>query len=507
MSLGASKKGDSMITQTAEIDEATRPSRLDMALESSTSFPGQQPSPPLRVFISYKEKDRAATLDIKRVLLKIGGGNIRVFVSGDEPAGIQWREGVLNELRNAHILIFLYTDPEARWDWCLYETGYFDAKQNPTELDRRLYVLHGREVPPSGPFLGLNTVPIDTSAKPDDTRLKHFLGILFERSTNPAVNPYWDEGGCADLVTALAAPFRGRKALAPPEEYVRRLTFRLTKEAATEAALNEGRIPADAMVSGNKKSFELFGLRAAKTWQDLEKSWQKKLPPGDGSTSPDPVALWVESVAQKMLAAINEEDFDDGLPLFFNQFAETRAQALFRPSLARLVLYADAYEFDVVFVDVPPELAAMSEGPLTTVGGLLRLAHMFRFGWIETTAKEVVNRPLAELAEVARNMGRRLSSITAESFNQGIRTEQAVLLAFEEGSALQTEIKQAIKEWQETVYPEIDKSFKDKDTRRILAALKKASAVNWQFHRACAKRYWDIVEKHCAAASGPLDPV
>ena len=239
----------------------------------------------------------------------------------------------------------------------------------------------------------------------------------------------------------------------------------------------------------------------------MEKSWQKKLPLADGSTSPDPVALWVESVAQKMLAAINEEDFDDGLPLFFNQFAETRAQALFRPSLARLVLYADAYEFDVVFVDVPPELAAMSEGPLTTVGGLLRLAHMFRFGWIETTAKEVVNRPPAELAEVARNMGRRLSSITAESFNQGIRTDQAVLLAFEEGSALQTEIKQAIKEWQETVYPEIDKSFKDKDTRRILAALKKASAVNWEFHRACAKRYWDIVEKHCAAASGPLDPV
>ena len=164
-----------MITQTAEIDEATRRLGWDTALESSTSLPGQQPSPPLRVFISYKEKDRAATLDIKKMLLRIGGGNIRVFVSGDEPAGIQWREGVLNELREAHILIFLYTDPEARWDWCLYETGYFDAKQNPAELDRRLYVLHGREVPPSGPFLGLNTVPIDTSAKPDDTKLKAFL--------------------------------------------------------------------------------------------------------------------------------------------------------------------------------------------------------------------------------------------------------------------------------------------------------------------------------------------
>jgi hypothetical protein len=85
------------------------------------------------------------------------------------------------------------------------------------------------------------------------------------------------------------------------------------------------------MVSGNEKSFELFGLRTAKTWQDLEKSWRRKISsPAAGSTSTDSVALWVKSVAQKMLATINGEDFDDGLPLFFSQFAETRAQALFR---------------------------------------------------------------------------------------------------------------------------------------------------------------------------------
>ena len=149
----------------------------------------------------------------------------------------------------------------------------------------------------------------------------------------------------------------------------------------------------------------------------------------------------------------------------------------------------------------------MSEGPLTTVGSLLRLAHMFRFGWVEATAREVVNRPPAEIAEVVTDMRRRLSSITAESFNQGIRTEQAVLLAFEEGSALQTEIKQSMEAWQNTVFPEIDKSFKENDTNAILDALKKASAVNWQFHRACAQRYRDIVDKHCQADSGPLVPV
>ncbi len=182
------------------------------------------------------------------------------------------------------------------------------------------------------------------------------------------------------------------------------------------------------MVSGSRKSFGLFGFgtATARTWEALENSWRRKVPPpADGSTGPDPVTLWVESAAQKMLAAINGEGFEDGLPLFFSQFTETRAQALFRPSLARLVLYGDAYEFDVVFVDVPPELAAASEGPLTTVASLLRLAHMFRFGWIEATARDVVNRPPSEIGEIAEDMRRRLNSITAESFNQGIRTEQA----------------------------------------------------------------------------------
>jgi hypothetical protein len=499
-----------MVTQQPEVDGASRPSGLDMTMESRTPLPDRQPEPPLRVFISYKEKDLAATVDIKQKLLKIGGASIKVFVSGDEPAGIQWRENVLRELREAHILIFLYTDPESRWDWCLYETGYFDARQTPEELNRRLYVLHGRGDPPSGPFLGLNTVPIDPLERRNDTELTCFLKTLFEHSTSPAVNPNWNAGGCEDLVTAFAAPFRRREAVAPPLEYIRKLTFRLAKGPATEAALNAGQIPADALVSGNQNSFELFGFGTAapRSWKLLEESWHRKIPtPPEGSTSPDPAKLWVENVAQKMLAAIRGEDFDDGLPLFFSHFAKTRAQALFRPSLARLAVYSDAYEFDVVFVDVPPEFVSASEGPLTTVGSLLRLAHMFRFGWIEPTARDAVNRPPAEIGEIARDMWRRLNSITAESFNQGIRTEQAVLLAFEEGSALQTEVKQSMEVWESTVAPQLDKSLKEKDTGGILDALKAASAVNWRFHRACAQRYWDIVAEHSRKASGPLEPV
>ena len=505
----ASRRADSVMAKQSEVHVPSQPSRLVTAMESRTSLSDQRPPPPLRVFISYKEKDYAATVDIKRLLLRTGGGNIRVFVSGDEPAAVEWRKKILKELQQAHILIFLYTDPEARWDWCLYETGYFDARQNPADLDRRLYVLHGRDVPPSGPFLGLNTVAIDPSEKSEDTKLKRFLKDLFESSTSPAVNPHWDEGGCAELVTALAAPFRRRELLVPPQDYIRKLTLRVPNGLATQATLNEGRIPGEAVVSGTEKSFELFGFGTARNrnWEELERSWRRKIPrSANGSASPDPVTLWVESLAQKMLSAIQEQDFDDGLPLFFNQFAERRAKALFRPSLARLALYPDDYEFEIAFVDLPPEFAATSEGPLTTVAGLLRLAHMFRFGWIEPTAREVINRPPAELTEIANDMRRRLSSIIAESFNQGIRTEQAVLLSFEKDSALQTQIKESMEAWENSVFPEIDKSFNERNTNGILNALNKASAINWQFHRACAQRYWDIVA-NCQEDCGPLDPV
>ncbi len=129
---------------------------------------------------------------------------------------------------------------------------------------------------------------------------------------------------------------------------------------------------------------------------------------------------------------------------------------------------------------------------------------MFRFGWIELTAREVVER---SSVEIAKDAWRRLNSITTESFNQGIRTEQAVLVAFEKSSALQKQVKESMEKSQKLVAPQIAKSFEAKDTTGILDALKVASDINWKFHRACAQRYLDIVSKHMKQRSGPLDAV
>jgi hypothetical protein len=212
-----------------------------------------------------------------------------------------------------------------------------------------------------------------------------------------------------------------------------------------------------------------------------------------------------------MLTAIRRrEPVDDGLPLFYCPFTKKTERALFRPSLAQMTEHANAVEFDVVFVDVAEEVSARSAGPLTAVGILLRLSHMFRFGWIEPMDRDLVNALPHDLPTIKAEILRRLNSITAESFNQGLRTEAAVLQAFKDSSS-GGQAQTAMNLWQEKVAPKFDRAMSETDPEATIAALrnvlKEASAVNWQFHQACARRYAQLVDEYAGANKDPDEPV
>jgi hypothetical protein len=185
-------------------------------------------------------------------------------------------------------------------------------------------------------------------------------------------------------------------------------------------------------------------------------------------------------------------------------------QALFRPSLAQMTEHANAVEFDVVFVDMTEEVSARSAGPLTAVGILLRLSHMFRFGWIEPMERALVDALPSELPAIKAEILRRLNSITAESFNQGLRTEAAVLHAFKD-SSLREQAQSAMDCWNEKVTPMFERAMNEvvPEAARLALhdVLKQASTLNWQFHRACALRYAQLVEEYAAANKDPDERV
>src|SRR5262245_43164957 len=89
---------------------------------------------PLRVFVSYKLRDFDAANQIGQLLRRIGGNNIDVFVAGDSESirpATDFRAQILKKLCEAHVVIFFQPDPNLQWDWCLYETGYFDGLHEP----------------------------------------------------------------------------------------------------------------------------------------------------------------------------------------------------------------------------------------------------------------------------------------------------------------------------------------------------------------------------------------
>src|SRR5262249_2533008 len=110
----------------------------------------------------------------------------------------------------------------------------------------------------------------------------------------------------------------------------------------------------------------------------------------------------------------------------------------------------------------------------------------------ERAAKEVVDARTNELGMVEANLMHRLASISAESFNQGIRTEDAVLFAFE-GSAFRDDARSAMDRGKTEVAPQLASALKGGSKDAVFGALDAGSAVNWQFQAACAERYAELV--------------
>lgn len=81
------------------------------------------------VFISHREEDR----EIARVLQYTLGilskfkldRKKNIYLCEDIPGGTKWRNWIEKKIAESNILIFLYTEENADWRWCLYEIGLF----------------------------------------------------------------------------------------------------------------------------------------------------------------------------------------------------------------------------------------------------------------------------------------------------------------------------------------------------------------------------------------------
>ena len=462
------------------------------AVEPSVSLK-KLPPPPLKLFISYKSKDAQAALEIKSKLEALSAQHMQVFVSCSPdslPPAENWRRRIMKELRDADCLLFLYTDAKETWDWCFYETGFYDGSRTENAL---LYILHAKGVPPPKPLEDLQAVEItentETSGKLPSLGLDGLLDILFCQSTEPPINQ--DYKAASDiynlLKSAICKPFLRPANLPPPKSFLRRLRLTITASSIDQFR-TKAEIPPTALAYGDADSLALF-KRVEKDegwlWSELEADLKEHAIQEESSV------LWIQSLATAMQDALCSRQVASGLPLFFCPFN----LRTYRPSLSRLEYSDDGNaEFEIVFVDLPSELEAYPQEALGKTAHLINLARMFRWGALLPYRNEFDDRTKPnELLRIGNCILQAINNVTAESLNRGIRRQFDVLSAFK--SEEQREIvKRALEKWP-ACFEKLQSSVSAKDSKQMKDTLEEMLAMNRSVLKVSSARFAELVEE------------
>jgi len=100
----------------------------------------------MRIFFSYKKADAHTAEKIVETLSKAGGSLLNICYMGDFGTSIvekKWRNHIRIEIPMANWFVLLLPNPSEDRDWCLFETGLFEAQR--TSADR-LICLHHPEI-------------------------------------------------------------------------------------------------------------------------------------------------------------------------------------------------------------------------------------------------------------------------------------------------------------------------------------------------------------------------
>jgi TIR domain len=214
----------------------------------------------IKIFISHKAKDAALAKFIKKIMEVYAAGRLVFHISEEMPKGADWYKWIKDRLVESRMLLLLFTDNTAAWDWCLYEAGLFTQWDDDT---RRIICLHTGRQPPD-PLKHLQSVP----ARGEEIAL--FLRqLLVETELTGLESPL--------NATLASNPAELKRAAEKIAKAMRRETVRqeyLTKyihiNIERPARLATEGIPDDAVIDSDAESLALFNKKMCQwTWGDL----------------------------------------------------------------------------------------------------------------------------------------------------------------------------------------------------------------------------------------------
>lgn len=136
------------------------------------------------VFFSYKKKDEQSAKAVVKLLRANSAEKLRIAYQADNTkdiVGQEWRTWIHTNVRQANWFVLLLPDPSEDWDWCLFETGLFEAQR--TSADR-LICLHHPDTSIPDPIKDYHAVAAVSG------EVEKFLRMIFvEENPIPGMKP------------------------------------------------------------------------------------------------------------------------------------------------------------------------------------------------------------------------------------------------------------------------------------------------------------------------------
>jgi hypothetical protein len=362
----------------------------------------------LRIFISHKmPTDTALAQQIGARLALYGGNQIKVTHAGKFRYGENWRARIQQELDQAHWLIYLYTDQDEDWGFCLFECGYFRRTMENDDR-KRLITFCRNQKQINGALEEFNAAVIS-----EDTVAKLLDEIYLQDGwkISPDVDPTALNATAKEIVTV----FTGSERVEANFDVATSVTMELILSDIAKADLKHNRMPSDVTVTGTKDWQRLFGRdldTGGWQWRDLITDW--------------PYADIYEFLIAKMISEALEAQMPEGVLLRAPGAHKLNKMTLRR--YERIAATKYRFHFTIAPFDLPFDLPleAGQKAKQTVLYHLVNLSWYFR----QRIVDQLYNRLLevlsmcspdqATVKELYESIGRELMQISAQSVIRGL---------------------------------------------------------------------------------------
>jgi hypothetical protein len=429
------------------------------------------------IFFSYKKKDESAAKEVVGILRKLSAEKLKITYQAEftnDIAGKKWRDQIQKAVKEANWFILLLPDPSDDWDWCLYETGLFEAQFT---MGDRLICLHHPDTEVPNPIEGYHAV---AATVPEVEKFLRMIMIAEHpipglSAINRAIEPD---------ITLYAQSIV--KAIRAPQKITIHEIFEPWVEIKIDSPMNLDdweSIDQARVLSANRAALELFGFfQKPEIWKDLinevvkidsnDNRWRKELSHVIGRIGTgrmfDPVQAVFKiangKIYRPVVCAIDRDGKHGPINAYHITFTE------------------EVGTIDPV--NIPHRLMSLVT--------LVRFT--FRFRW-EVLEKYKSGEMTEDDVERMDNAMRR---IKADAESRGISREDDVISLFTADKAKY--IKEMYTEWykykNDDGSGELDLAIANKDTQAIQRILNNLLTMNQEFLEMASDRFSEMVSSN-----------